>query len=262
MKKTVLVTGSSGFIGKNIAEYLSEAGDKYRVLSPLHRELELSDSAAVKEYFKRNKVDVVIHCANKGGSRKTNYDTGKTDVVKNNLNMFFNLASCFGSSSRMIFLGSGAEYAREHYKPRMDEDYFDTYVPSDDYGFSKYVCSKYIEKSENIINLRLFGVFGKYEDFMYRFISNVIVKNLFGLPIVINQNVFFDYLYVNDLNKIISHFIEAKAKFKFYNAVRGESIDLISIAKLINQIADKPSEITVKHPGLNTEYSADNSRLV
>jgi GDP-L-fucose synthase len=134
----------------------------------------------------------------------------------------------------MIYLGSGAEYDIRHYKPRMNEDYFDTYVPVDDYGFSKYVCSKYM----------------------------TIVKNLLELPIVINQNVYFDYLYINDLVKIIEYFINYKVKNKFYNVTTGRTIDLLTIANKINQIAEKTSKIIINKRGLNTEYSGDNTKLL
>ena len=73
-----------------------------------------------------------------------------------------------------------------------------------DYGFSKYLISQYIEKSDNCVCLRLFGVFGKYEDYEYKFISNAIVKNLLQMPIRIRQNVYFDWLYINDLMKIVA----------------------------------------------------------
>ena len=143
----------------------------------------------------------------------------------------------------------------------MTEEYFDSYVPVDSYGFSKYICSKYIESTNNIVNLRVLGTFGRYEDYEYRFISNAIVKNIIGLPIVINQNVFFDFLYINDFARIVEIFMERPYTHKSYNIVTGVPIDLVSIAKIINSISDKPSEIIVKNPGLNTEYTADNTRL-
>jgi nucleoside-diphosphate-sugar epimerase len=265
-KLSVFISGARGFIGKNLVEFLRDFhGNKYEIYYPYHNELELLDSDQVAQYLENNNIDVIIHCANLGGTRKTNYDLGKTDIVSKNLRMFFNLARCVEKSERirqMIHLGSGAEYDREHYIPRMPEDYFDRFVPKDDYGYSKYVCSKYIEHTPKIINLRMFGVFGKYEDYEYRFISNAIIKNLLGMPIVINQNVFFDYMYIDDMVKLIELFIGKKTNDKFYNAVTGKTIDLLTIADTINKISKNPSEIIIKNPGLNTEYSGDNSRLL
>ncbi|MEW6008951.1 MAG: NAD(P)-dependent oxidoreductase [Candidatus Omnitrophota bacterium] len=260
-EKRIFITGASGFIGKNLLEYLREGGKKYKLFFPYHKELDLMDTDKVRAFLKKNNINIVVHCANVGGSRKTNYDLDNVDIVQKNLKMFFNLAEGLRQSDFMIHIGTGAEYDKRHYLPKMREDYFGRYIPEDAYSFSKYICSKFIEKSSNLIGLRLFGVFGKYEDYRFRFISNSIVKNLFGLPIVINQNVFFDYLYVDDLVKIIEYFIGNKVRYKFYNVATSSTIDLLTIANKINKIADKPSEIIIKNPGLNSQYSADNIRL-
>ncbi len=258
-----MISGARGFMGRNLVEYLSGAGSgRYILFYPYHNDLELLDTKKVEEYVSSNGIDIIIHCANIGGTRKTDYDISGTDVVFKNMKMFLNLVRLLGLKRRMIFLGSGAEYGLRHYKPGMREEYFDAHMPEDAYGFSKYTCSKYIENSKNIVNLRFFGVFGRYEDYEYRFISNSIVKNLLGMPIVINQNVYFDYLYADDAVRIIERFIERRSRHKFYNAARGETIDLITIAGKINKIAEKPSEVIVVNPGLNTEYSGDNARLL
>jgi UDP-glucose 4-epimerase len=262
-KLKILITGARGFIGKNLTEYLQEeCAGKYEVYGPRHADLELLDSEKVSEFIQSNNIEVIVHCASVGGTRRTGYDQDKTDVVYKNLAMFFNLAQNLDSKRRMVVLGSGAEYDLRNYQPRMVEDYFGAHIPADAYGFSKYACSKYIEKAENLVDLRLFAVYGKHEDYEYRFISNAIVKNLLGLPIVINQNVYFDFLYIEDLVRILEYFIGHKPKHKFYNVATGQTADLLTIAREINRISGKPSEIIVKNDGLNTEYSADNARLL
>ena len=257
----IFITGARGFIGRNLVEYLSKEPAKYSLFYPYHKELELLDNEKVSKFIADNKIDVILHCASIGGSRKTGYDAGKTDIVSTNLRMFFNLAGSMDNVQRMIFFGSGAEYDRSHYRPRMKEDHFGAHIPADDYGFSKYVCSMFAEQSKNIFNLRIFGMFGKYEDYGFKFISNAIVKNLFKLPIVINQNVNFDYMYIDDCANIVERFISNRPKYNIYNLTTGTTIDLVTLANKINKISDFRSEIIVKNPGLGTEYSGDNSRL-
>ena len=254
--KTVFITGANGFVGKNLSEQL---GKKYRLLIPGRQELNLLDEKAVSDFFGKHKIDVVVHCAVVGGSRK---EESVDLALSQNLKMFFNIVRNKDKFKKMINLGSGAEYDKTKPIIEVKEEDFDKMVPNDDYGFFKYVCSKYIEQSDNIVSLRIFGLFGKYEDYRYRFISNAICQNLSGSPITINQNVFFDYVYIDDFVEIVDFFIENEVKYRFYNIGTGKKIDLLTIAKLINDVADKKSEIVVKNEGLNKEYTCNNERLI
>jgi GDP-L-fucose synthase len=255
----IMITGAGGFVGRNLQEHLAP---KYDIFAATHTDLDLLDANAVKEYLKINKIDIIIHCAAAGGSRKTNYDPGSTDMVEKNLRMFFNLERCLTPNMRMIHLGSGAEYDRRHWRRKMPETFFDRHVPSDCYGYAKYLISKYIGLRDDIVCLRLFGVFGKYEDYRFKFISNAIMKNLLHMPIIINQNVVFDYLYIDDFVNIVEFFIRQIPLYNYYNITPTLSIDLITIAEIINTISDYKSNIIVLHEGLNSEYSGDNSRLL
>ncbi len=255
----ILITGAGGFIGRNLSEYLA---DRSHVFAAGYGDLDLLDESAVKEYIEKNRIEVIIHCAAVGGSRKSNYDLNRIDIVEKNLRMFFNLQRCLTPDMRMIQLGSGAEYDRLHWRPKMPEDYFDQHVPGDSYGYSKYVISKYLDNTVNITCLRIFGLFGKYEDYRYKFISNAIVKNLVRMPIVIYQNVLFDYLYIDDLVRIIEQVIHEMPARKHYNVTPAESIDILTVAGIINQVSDFKSEIRVLSDGMNTEYTGDSSRLL
>lgn len=254
-KKTIFITGAGGFIGKNLVEKLK---DKYNLLAPRHKELDLLDEKAVDNFFKKNKIDVVINCAVIGGSRKEEHVESS---LSGNLRIFFNLLKNKDRYEKMIHLGSGAEYDKTKPIVRVNEIDLKKTIPKDEYGFFKYICSKYIEKEKNMVSLRIFGLFGKYEDCRYRFISNAIVNNINGLPIAMNQNVFFNYTFINDFVRIVDYFINHKAKQKFYNIGTDNKIDILTIANKINKIADKKSKITIKNRGLNNEYTCDNSRL-
>lgn len=255
--KTLLITGGNGFIGKSLKEYVENIGG-YSVLAPGHRELDLLDDRCVKEYFHDHKIDHVVHCANVGGMRKYPVQ----DSGLKNLRMFHNLARSSQDVERFISLGSGAEYDRRNYVSRMKESHFDESVPIDEYGFSKYLISKHIECQLRMVNLRLFGIYGKNEDYEFKFITNSIVKNLLHLPITIRQNVLFDYTYIDDCVEIISWFMEHKPRYAQYNLCSGTIVDLVTIANVINKYSDFKSEIRIVNPGMNTEYSGDNDRLI
>jgi GDP-L-fucose synthase len=255
-KVRILITGANGFLGKHLREYLV---DRYTLLVPSHKELDLLDENAVDNFFQTHKIDVVIHTALVGGSRE---EEAAESALEQNLRMFFNIVRNKKHFKKMIHCGSGAEYDKRFPIAGVKEEDFDKRVPADEYGFSKYLCSKYIENSEGIVCLRIFALFGKGEDYRYRFISNAMCRNIFGLPITMRQNVYFDYIYIKDFVRIVEYFINNKAKHKFYNIGTGKRVNLKTIARKINAMADKESKIIIKSKGLNNEYSCDNERLL
>jgi len=250
----IFLTGGTGFIGRNLQELLSG----HDIIAPSHQDLELTDPEAVSNFFRKHPIDVVIHSAVKPGHRNAK---DPTQLLHNNTLMFFNIARQASRFKKMIFIGSGAVYDHFHYKPKMKEEYFDVNVPTDDHGSSKYICAKYIEKTENITELRVFGIFGKYEDYAIRFISNAICKTLFDLPVTLRQNRLFDYLYVDDLAPVIEHFINNKAMNSAYNVTPDKAIDLYSLAQKVVEVSGKDLPILVSESGYGVEYSGDNSRL-
>lgn len=253
----ILVTGANGFIGRNLCEYFK---DKYTLLIPSHKQLNLLDTNKVDEYLNRHKAEYIIHCANIGGVR----DKRKiNDVVSLNLRMFFNVVKQIKKTKKIIYFGSGAEYDKSVPIKNITEEEFGKSIPIDDYGFYKYVGSKFTENlsSNKISCLRLFGVYGKYENYLIRFISNSILKNLLHLPIAVNQNSIFDYLFINDLKKIVEYFLSNPCKFNIYNVVPDKKTTLLGIAKIINSISSYQSKIIFKNKGFNNEYTASNDRL-
>ena len=251
----ILLTGGSGFIGRNFWETYK---DKYDILKPSHKELDLSNTDEVDAFFSKNKIDTVVHCANIGGLRNSG---DLNDIVKTNLKMFFNIVKNKNKFGKMIHLGSGAEYDKSRNIVKIKESDFGIKIPNDDYGFYKYVCSKYIENSSNIYCLRLFGVFGKYEDYLIKFISNLICKYIKKMSLTMIRDCYFDYIYINDLVKIIDYFVNNKPKERFFNVGSGQRVSLLSLAKKINKLSNYSLPIVVKNKGLNKEYTTNNSRL-
>jgi GDP-L-fucose synthase len=250
----LLITGGSGFIGRNLAELL---GCSYEISAPSRSQLDLLNAALVTDYLASHRFDVVLHSATGRSNRKTT----APDLFKNNCRMFFNLARNRHLFGKMLHFGSGAEFGVR--VPQMSEQLFDTYVPGEDYALAKYIAAQFTEAAQsNIYNLRLFGVFGKYEAWDVRFISNAICRTLFDLPIVLRQNVRFDYLYVNDLAKLTAWFIEHAPKHKTYNVCRGEACEILSLAQSVAAISGRNPAIHVRQEGLAPEYSGDNTRAI
>src|SRR3990167_671356 len=245
----ILITGGSGFVGKNLHESLKKS---YDVIAPSSRDLNLLDYSKLESYIKKEKPNIIINAAVRGG----------TTVLDNTLRMFAGLMRVVGHVDKIIHFGSGAEYAKTRDLIKVKETDWGEYIPKDDYGLAKYMIHHIVRNEKKIVNLRLFGVYGKYEDYRYKFISNSIVKTLFDIPISIKQDVIFDYLYIDDLISIVKYFIEHNWKHSSYNITPKESISLKSLVNKIIIISKSTKKMTLINKGLNYQYTASNDRLI
>ncbi len=252
--KSILITGSGGFIGKNLKEYFKS---KYKLLTPRSCELDLCNKNAVSNFFANHNIDLIIHCASIGGIRDVK---DKTTTLQDNLAMVNNLLEYKSPKTRVILFGSGAMYGKFRNLCKVKETEIGNFVPLDLYGQSKVEIFKIAKKRDDVLCLNIFGCYG-YGEKDSRFPSYAIDCVLNGKPIEINQNVVFDYLFIEDLEKIIEYFIENKPKDKIINITPTQSISLKEIAQIINTFTNSPAEIIIKNPILNNEYTGDNTLL-
>lgn len=252
----ILVTGASGFIGRNLVESFAPA---HRVATPSRAELDLLDADAVRAYLERTRPDVIVHAATERSNRAVG--TGQ-NLLERNCRMFFHLARNPHAFGRLLFLSSGAVYDRERLPPLAAEDAFDALVPNGEYGFSKYLCAKSIRNDGPIYELRLFAVFGPYEDWRVRFLSNACCRALWDLPVTIRQNVYFDYLDVADLARILECFFTGHFQRRQYNVCTGRPVDLKTLAAEVVAASGKALPVVVRREGLAGEYSGSNRRLM
>ena len=247
----LLIIGGTGFIGKNLKEYFSKQRE-ISVYSPTRQELNLVDDIACMDYIKSLKPDIVIHSA------------VQIDSLENSLKAFYNIYNAHEYFGHMIQIGSGSEYDRRYYEPRINETPFFKSIPVDTYGLTKFSIATVLENTLNkkFTNLRCFGVFGKYEDYSRRFISNNICNTIAGLPISLNRDMLFDYIWVEDFAKF-THSILDKLPLPSvsYNFCSGNPISLLSLAKIIKKLMNTEIKIQVKNSGMNKEYSGDPSKL-
>lgn len=256
-KKKILLTGGSGFIGKNILE--SFLSDKYIIVTPSSSNLNLLDTQSVDKYFKRKFFDVVLHAACKPGHRNAK---DLKDIFYSNVRMFENLVRHKDKYNKFINFGSGAIYDTSKNISSVKEDKIFDNIGKAEHDFCKYVVAKRIESLDNFLDLNIFGLFGKYEEWQIRFISNSICKALFNLPITIKQNRVFSYLYIDDLMPILDFFISNTVKYKSYNIVPDNKISLLKIAKIVKCCSNKEIKIKIAKKGYGLEYTGDNSRLI
>ena len=139
----ILITGGSGFVGKNVKEYL-ERRTGYEIDAPGSDVLNCIDEDAVKSYLGMGKYDVVLHFAVYGDGIDKTKDGKKS--LEYNLRMFENFSRCYQMYGRMIYTGSGAEYDKRYPIVSVtEENIHDHSLPVDPYGLMKYLINREIE---------------------------------------------------------------------------------------------------------------------
>ena len=249
MKRLLITgTGERSFVGRNLSEALR---DKYDLYTTTSKDLDLTDYNAVSRYFDSHTIDIIIHAC-----------SSTVNTLDSDLKMFFNLERYSVNIEKLIYFGSGAEFDKRFNIINASENDIGMRIPPDGYGFAKYIMNAYARRSGNIYNLRLFGIFGKYEDWTYKFISNLCCKAIFDLPLTIRRECRFDYIFINDMPNVVEWLIENNPDHHDYNFAFGTSILLSALAKMVREISGKPLEIVMLNPnGYNNEYTACNKRL-
>lgn len=254
----VLVTGGSGFIGRNLVEGL---GPGFTVHAPTSQELDLCDPAALDAWLEAHgPYEAVLHTATHNATRTSHRDVA--EVLDRNLRLYFNLVRRDDAWGRLVNFGSGACYDRRAAPERVEESYFGRHLPADDYGLSKHVIARHAERHPRVVELRVFGCYGPHEDWRIRFISNALCKALCDLPITLRQDVAFDYLWVEDLVEITRRTLRDPLPAGAYNACTGAPIRLAELAALVLEVTGRDLPVHIAQEGLGRPYTGNNARLL
>ena len=256
----ILITGAKGFLGKEITEYFAHSDHK--IFATNRQSLNVLDGTRLSNYIQDNKIEAVIHTAVSGCGRST--DT--YEDFCNNILMFQNLLSQRTKFKIMINFGSGAEFDRRSSISNRREEEVLASCPVDYYGLAKSMITKEILKvNDNIYNFRIFGCFGKYEN-ETRFISKSINRSLIGSPISITQNRLMDFIYVEDLCKLIEHYLNNfidKDLYRDVNVCYNKKYDLKGISKKILSSMELPIDNNIQYEkkGFFRAYTGDSKRF-
>ena len=175
--------------------------------------------------------------------------------------MVENLLEYKKSEVKIILFGSGAMYDKTRSLHKVKEDSIGNVVPKDLYGKSKMILADLIKKRSDALMLNIFACYG-YGEKETRFPSYAINQVLKGENIVINQDVIFDYLFVEDMQKIVAYFIEHSPEENIINITPSESVSLRRIAQIANSLGENKVDIIISAKDMNNEYTGDNTRLL
>ena len=236
----ILVTGSRGFIGKNLIKKLS----KFQIItdSDEFRHINLNDE---KQVMDLDSADIVIHLAGKIPQK----DFEQKKYFENNVSVTRNILKyCIKNKIKKIIYVSSYIYGKPQYSP-IDETH--SINPHTAYSRSKYegekLCKFYSDNSDlNVTILRPFNIFGQSmkEGFL---ISNLIYSIKTGKKItIINKNSKRDFLYIDDFIDLILKIKDYNSKFNIFNVGTGRSYSFLEIIEKIEKISSKKCNIDFK----------------
>lgn len=255
-KKKILLTGGTGFIGRNILSRLTRF---FAVEAPPRAELNLLDAQAVAAFLGKNQYDLVIHAANATPTK--NPQDLPDRLLSDSLHAYFNLRRCSSLFGRMFYLGSGAEYDKRLDIALIKEEDFGRSLPVDDYGLAKFLMNEDARQSSNVYNLRIFGCYGP-TDAKSKFIRDAIDCCLEGRAVTIRQDCLFDYMYVEDLARVIVSMYNRELCYHDYNICTGRRVALSEIAQEVARQMGNSLPAEIAKPGWNREYTASNGRFM
>jgi GDP-L-fucose synthase len=250
----ILITGGNGNIAQMIRRNLNT---KYDIINLSHNDLDILDFKKVKTYLENNKFDILVHTAITGG-RRTKDENG--EITHKNILMFENLIKFANEFKMIINFDSGAIYNRSTDILNRKEDELYT-VPTDYYGFSKYIIYNRTLSYNNCFNFRIFNIFHINEE-PDRFIKACFISKKNNSNIKIFEDKYFDFMYEDDFIKIIDYYfsnVDNQNKLnKTINICYSEKYKLSDIAFLI--IKDK-SKIIIENNVSNNNYTGNNDLL-
>jgi dolichol-phosphate mannosyltransferase len=246
----VLVTGAGGFVGANLVRRLAEAGhetlamvrpggDPWRLDSfPDARviPLDLRDGDAVAQLLHREQPDAVFHLAAYGAYSR---QQDSRLIAATDYTAFVTLVEACEQLGVPVLVnaGSSSEYGVKSEPPTEDA----SLEPSSDYAVAKAAASLYArhvgrERGYRVVTLRLYSVYGPWED-PARFIPTLLVHARRGeLPPLVAPHVAHDFIHVDD---VVDAFLLAAAKpaaGAVYNVGSGTQTTIEDVVGVVSRI--------------------------
>jgi len=192
-KLKILITGSNGFIGKNLVEFYS---NKHEILTHTRKD-------NIKESLEKN-PDVIINCAADIYGDSTMFESNV--LLVNNILNYVKQNVC-----KFVQIGSSAEYGRKQ-TPSKETDFLD---PTTMYEATKAAATLLcigVAKSYRlpIVVARPYSVYGKYEK-NYRLFSALYDAYKSNKPMILNQG-YHDFIYIKDFIRGINILVESDSE--------------------------------------------------
>ena len=277
MKKNILITGGAGFIGTNLYYELKKnynvtlidnfsSTKKTWLNKNLVHNLNISSNKKLNIFLSKKKFYAVIHSAALFANQKS-IDQPLSDLKSNIVGTLNLLNFCKMKKVKLIYFSSSCVYSTYNTQEEIIEPSFDT-----PYAISKFTgeqyCSFYSKYYDlNIVNLRLFNIFGEFDysgnyrnvipNFIQSFSKNekIILYN--------NGNDSRDFTYVGDLVKATKILLKKKKLRGTFNFGFNNPIKIKTLANYIKDKTKSDSKILLAKKTRKwdkTRYRKSNSK--
>jgi polyisoprenyl-phosphate glycosyltransferase len=252
LRGPILVLGAGGFVGANLLRMLlKHRDDVYGVVRVLPAwrlegvdrknifEIDLTDLAATRNMIGKLNPATLFDCVAYGAySFETDHDV----IYRTNFMALVQLVELLAQTNfvALVHAGSSSEYGLKSAGPSEDE----SLKPNSHYAVSKAAASDYIAFAGKVrrlpvVNLRLYSVYGPFED-VSRLIPNLVARGLKGeFPPFVDPATSRDFVYVDD---VCAAFIMAAAKLtpdlygESFNIGTGRKTTIADLAEVARDV--------------------------
>jgi dolichol-phosphate mannosyltransferase len=249
--KRCLVTGASGFVGANLVRRLLRDGHEVHVLlrpeyqnwrlrdiasSLRSHTVDLADRELVRESVQRIRPEWVFHLAAYGAYPT---QTGFARMVEINVTGTASLLDACSDVAAFVYTGSSSEYGYKDHPPRETE----IVEPNSHYAITKAAATHYCQfmarkTGVNAITVRLYSIYGPYED-PSRLIPTLVVYGLQGkLPPLVSPATARDFVYVDDAVDALIALAQSVRPGAIYNLCSGVQTSLATVVESARKLMD------------------------